>query len=189
MKTVIIADDEPVFRMDLSAALSRLGYSVAGEAADGFDAVELCRKTRPDVAVLDVRMPVFDGLTAAGKILKENLAGCVVLLTAYSDEDFIARATEVGVTGYLVKPLDENSLKSTVEVAHSTRRKMLESGDRARAAEIRLRDRNLIDRAKFIIARRENILEGEAYRRLQKAAMEKRLTLAEAAAIVVEGEK
>ena len=110
MNTVVIVDDEPITRMDLSDMLRELGFTVAGEAADGFDAIELCRSLRPDVVLMDVRMPVFDGLTATETILEEDLAGCVILLTAFSDREIIDRASRAGVTGYLVKPIDQKSL-------------------------------------------------------------------------------
>ena len=99
MKTVIIADDEPITRMDLCDMVQELGFQVLGQAADGFDAIELCRETHPDVVLMDVKMPIFDGLTASETILSEDLAGCVVLLTAFSDREIISRATAAGVTG------------------------------------------------------------------------------------------
>lgn len=108
MKTVLIVDDEPITRMDLSDMLRELGFGVAGEAADGFDAMELCRLKRPDVVLMDVKMPIFDGLSASETILAEELAGCVVLLTAFSDPEIIRRAGAAGVTGYLVKRLTRN---------------------------------------------------------------------------------
>ena len=117
MKTVLIVDDEPITRMDLSDMLRELGFGVAGEAADGFDAMELCRLKRPDVVLMDVKMPIFDGLSASETILAEELAGCVVLLTAFSDPEIIRRAGAAGVTGYLVKPVDQKSLLPTIEVA------------------------------------------------------------------------
>ena len=130
MRRVIIADDEPITRMDLSDMLTELGFQVVGEAADGFDAIELCRSLQPDVVLMDVKMPIFDGLSAAETILSEELAGCVVLLTAFSDRELVRRAGEAGVTGYLVKPVDAGQLRTVLEryLKKTARKKPWKSG-------------------------------------------------------------
>jgi response regulator NasT len=102
VKKVVIVDDEPIVRLDLMSMLQDVGFIVMGEAADGFDAVELCRSARPDIVLMDIKMPTFDGLNAAETILKEKLSSCVVLLTAFSDMQFIEKAQQAGVMGYLV---------------------------------------------------------------------------------------
>ena len=107
-RTAAVLDDEPLTRMDLRDMLTEQGFDVVGEAADGFDAVELCREKHPDVVLMDVKMPVFDGLTASETILTENLADCVVQLTAFSDGGIVESAGQAGVTGYLVKPIDRS---------------------------------------------------------------------------------
>lgn len=99
MHTVVIVDDEPITRMDLADMLQEIGFSVAGQAADGFDAIELCRALHPDVVLMDVRMPVFDGLTATETILEEDLAGCVILLTAFSDGTSLTGPARPGLQG------------------------------------------------------------------------------------------
>ena len=99
MISVAVIDDEPITRMDIAGMLKDLGYSVVGEAGDGFDAVALCRAKHPDVVLMDVKMPVFDGLSASKVILDEDLAGSVVLLTAFSDEEIVKKAGEIGVSG------------------------------------------------------------------------------------------
>ena len=116
-RTAIVVDDEPITRLDLSQLLGELGFAVVGEAADGFDAIELCRRHRPDVVLMDIKMPVFDGMTASETIIAEDLCGCVVLLTAFQDRELIDRAGRIGVTGYLVKPVEERLLLPTLEVA------------------------------------------------------------------------
>ena len=146
-RTAIVVDDEPITRLDLSQLLGELGFAVVGEAADGFDAIELCRRHRPDVVLMDIKMPVFDGMTASETIIAEDLCGCVVLLTAFQDRELIDRAGRIGVTGYLVKTVEE---------------------------------------AKALLAKKENIPEGEAHRRLQKLAMEKRCSLVSLCRTVVE---
>jgi len=115
MKTVLIVDDEPITRMDLRDMLTDLSFDVIGEAADGFDAIEFCRARRPDLVLMDVKMPIFDGLTASETILGEELAGCVVLLTAFGERDIIDQANRIGVTGYLVKPIEQRLLLPTVD--------------------------------------------------------------------------
>lgn len=185
-KTVVIADDEPIVRLDIKAMLSSLGFVVVGEAKDGFDALEICKAKKPDIALLDIKMPVFDGLSAASKILENDLADCVVLLTAYSDSEFVAKANEVGVTGYLVKPIDERLIKPTLEVAYATAKKIAKSKNDAKVASEKLDAKNLIDRAKAIIAKQQNISESEAYRFIQQIAMGKRLSMKELAQIIIE---
>ena len=178
MKTVVIVDDEPITRMDLSDMLEELGFQVAGEAADGFDAIEVCRDKHPDVVLMDVKMPIFDGLSATETILKEELAGCVVLLTAFHDPDIIQRASEAGVTGYLVKPIDQRSLLPTLEVAMAQSARLRESRDRERAAEQRVREDRDIHKAQQLLAKSMGCSPEEAYRKMRKAAMDKRVPVA-----------
>ena len=158
--TAIVVDDEPITRVDLRQMLEEMSFSVLGDAADGFDAIELCRRHHPDVVLMDIRMPVFDGMTAE-------------------------QATRIGVTGYLVKPVEERLLLPTLEVAMAQARRLRDA--RRETAEIRERmeEQRLVDRAKALLARKESIPESEAYRRLQKMAMEKRSALASLARAVV----
>ena len=178
MNTVVIVDDEPITRMDLSDMLRELGFTVAGEAADGFDAIELCRSLRPDVVLMDVRMPVFDGLTATETILEEDLAGCVILLTAFSDREIIDRASRAGVTGYLVKPIDQHSLLPTLQVALAPSQRLRQSRQEAQAAQRRVREERQIHKAQQLLAQSQGCSEAEAYRRMRKTAMDKRVTVA-----------
>ena len=185
MKSVVIVDDEPITRMDLADMLRELGLEVAGEAGDGFDAIELCRARRPDVVLMDVRMPVFDGLTAAEAILSEELAGCVVLLTAFSDRELIERAGRAGVTGYLVKPIDQKSLLPTIEVALAQSRSLRESRRQTEEARRQLREDRQIHRAQRLLAAAQGCPEGEAYRMMRKKAMDRRITVGEMARLVL----
>ncbi len=178
MKTVLIADDEPITRMDLADMLTELGFTVAGQAADGFDAVEFCRSHTPDVVLMDVKMPIFDGLSAAETILAEGLAGCVVLLTAFSDRDLIDRAAQAGVTGYLVKPIRQQDLLPAIEVAMAQSTRLRKSRQETQAAQEKLRQDRQIHKAQQVLARQQGCSESEAYRRLRKTAMDKRTTIA-----------
>lgn len=119
-KRIVIADDEPVTRMDLSEILEDAGYNVVGSASDGFDAIELCREFKPDLVLMDVKMPLLNGLKAAKIITEEQLTNCVILLTAYSGQEFIEEAKKnLGVMGYLVKPINDRNLLPAIEIALS----------------------------------------------------------------------
>lgn len=178
MKTVLIVDDEPITRMDLNDMLTELDFGVVGEAADGFDAIELCRIHHPDIVLMDVKMPIFDGLTASETILTEELAGCVVLLTAFSDRDIIDRASRAGVTGYLVKPVAPHSLLPTLEVAMSQAERLRQSRARTAQAEQKLRDDRAVHKAQQYLAKQQGCTEAEAYHQIRRAAMDKRMTVA-----------
>ena len=168
MKTVIIVDDEPITRMDLSDMLLELGFDVVGEAADGFDAIELCRAKHPDVVLMDVKMPIFDGLTASETILAESLAGC---------RDVIERASKAGVTGYLVKPIDQKSLLPTIEVAYAQSQRLAQSRQQALDAQKKIQEDRLIHKAQQYLAKLQGCSETDAYRQMRKTAMDKRLPL------------
>ena len=187
MHTAIIVDDEPITRMDLGEMLTEQGFQVLGSVGDGFDAIELCRKVNPDVVMMDVRMPVFDGLTAAETILNEKLAQCVVLVTAMSDRDLIERANQIGVTGYLVKPVEERLLLPTVEVALAQSRRIQALQAQLSESREQVEQAKLIERAKAILAAQRSISEAEAYAQLRRMSMDKRCSIASLAQAVVKG--
>ena len=184
-RTAVVVDDEPITRLDLVQMLEEMDFQVAGDAADGFDAIELCRLHHPDVVLMDIKMPVFDGLTASETIISEDLCGCVVLLTAFRDRELIDRANAIGVTGYLVKPVEERLLLPTLEVAMAQAGRLREARQEAREMERRMEEQKLVDRAKALLAQKEGIGEADAYRHLQRMAMEKRCSLPALAAAVV----
>lgn len=186
---VLVVDDEPIMRMDLIGMLGDLDIQVVGEGGDGFDAVELCRTHRPDVVLMDVKMPVFDGLTASETILQEDLACCVVLLTAFNDRDIIDRAKQAGVTGYLVKPVEERLLLPTIEVALAQSERLRKSLMEAARARRQLSESRMIQQAKGILARRENISEAEAYQTLRRMAMNKRVQVSALAQTLIDQEQ
>lgn len=186
MKRVIIVDDEPIVRLDLASMLEEGGFAIQGSASDGFDAVELCRKHNPDIVLMDIKMPVFDGFGAAETIVAEDLAGCVVLLTAYCDEAFVERANQIGVSGYLVKPIDRRTLVPAIEVAFAQSARLRESRKKTTEVVKKLEESRLVERAKVIVARERGISEGEAYRELQRMAMDKRRSISSLAEIIVQ---
>ncbi|MDO4492423.1 MAG: response regulator [Clostridia bacterium] len=186
---IAIVDDEPITRMDLRCMLEDLGYTVTGEAGDGFDAVQLCKQDPPDLVLMDVKMPVFDGLTAAERILSERLAGCVVLLTAFNDTEIIEAAKRIGVTGYLVKPVEQRLLRPTVEMALAQAERLRSSERETETVKKQLSDAKTIARAQAVLAKREGITETEAYTLLRKLSMDKRLPMAALAEAVLRTEK
>lgn len=183
--SVVIADDEPLITMDIKEILELNGYQVVGKAADGFDAVELCRKHRPDLVLMDVKMPLLDGIKAAEIINRESLSGCVILLTAYSDKSIVAEASKADVMGYLVKPIDENSLIPAIEIAlHKSQniKKLQSEYDKMKKA---LESRKLLDRAKGILMEKEGMSEMDAYHYIRKVAMSKECTIAKVAQLII----
>ncbi len=187
MRTAIIVDDEPIIRLDLSQMLEELDFSVLGAVSDGFDAVELCGRTHPDVVLMDVNMPVFDGLSATEKILSEHLSSCVVIVSGYSDRNTVARAAQLGVSGWLSKPVEKRQLLATLEIALSDAGRAAALQEKLNALQNKLDDMKHIDRAKSILAEQRGISETEAYRQMQRLAMEKRCTMSVIAARIVEG--
>lgn len=174
---VIIIEDEPITRMDVRYILEDAGIEILGEGKDGFDAINMCKELHPDMVVMDINMPNLDGISASKIIHQNNLCKGVVLLTAYSDDKNIEGASNAGVYGYLVKPVDEKNLVSTLKVAY---KKALASEDiekKLDEATKKLEDRKIIERAKGIIMQREGISEDEAYKKLRKLSMEKGCSL------------
>lgn len=181
---IVVADDESIIRMDLSEMLSNLGYLVIGEVGDGRSAVNLARELRPDLVIMDIKMPDMDGIDAA-KILTEEKIAPVLLLTAYSQKELVSRAKEAGVAGYLVKPFRESDLSPAIEVALARfaefRTLEKEVGDLQQALETR----KFVDRAKGILMDTQGLLESEAFRKIQKMSMNTRKPMKEVAEAII----
>ncbi|CDA91265.1 ethanolamine utilization response regulator [Firmicutes bacterium CAG:238] len=189
MKTrVVIADDDVITRLDIREALEFQGYEVVGEAADGIDAVELCADLKPDVVLLDVKMPVMDGLTAAKIIGGAGNDIAIIMLTAYNDKQFVDKAGEFGALGYLVKPVDEKSLTPTIEIAVKRLKEFRELKKTVEGQEKKLEERKIIEKAKGILIQNNSISEDEAYKYLRTISMNKRKTIVEVAKIIIETE-
>lgn len=181
---IIIADNESIIRMDLREMLEQAGYEIIGEATNGEEVIELARKFRPDLILLDIHMPKLDGIEAAKILSKEKIAP-IILLTAFHQSEIVNQAKQAGVMAYLVKPIQESQLFPTIEIALSCweDRQMLEHD--LEKAKDDLEVRKSLDRAKGILMQAYSISESEAYRRIQKYSMSKRLTLKETADIIL----
>ncbi len=181
---ILIADDEALIRMDMKELLEEAGHEVVGEAPNGREAVELAKKLKPDLCIFDVKMPEMDGIEAAKIVSKEKIAP-VVLLTAFSQPEFVKRATDAGVQAYLVKPVQEANLFPTIEVAMSRYQDMQGLEDELFKVKDTLEMRKLLDRAKGILMDAHNISESEAFNRIQKYSMAKRKTIKEVAEAII----
>jgi AmiR/NasT family two-component response regulator len=181
---VLIADDEPIILLDLKQMLENLGYEVVAEASDGQQAVDLARETHPDVCILDVKMPVMDGIDAVEIITEENIAP-TILLTAYSDKELVDRAKAAGVFAYLVKPFKPSDLPPSIEVARSRFEQNVQLTKEVGTLQERLEARKLVDRAKGILMDEHKLSEGEAYRRIQVQSMNLRKTMREVAEAII----
>lgn len=182
---LVIADNESIIRLDLREMLTEAGHEIVGEAANGRDALTLTRKHRPDLVILDIKMPEMDGLTAARRISDEGLAP-VLLLTAFSDEDIVTQAKDAGVLAYLVKPIQESNLFPAMEIALSRWQEMKGLEAQLDRARDNLEARKVIDRAKGVLMDVYKISETEAYRRIQRYSMTKRKSIREVAELVVQ---
>lgn len=181
---VLIADDDPIIRLDLRQMLENLGYEVVAEAEDGQAAIHLARDNKPDVCVLDVKMPVIDGIDAARRLAEENIAPAI-LLTAYSDAELIGRAKDSGVFGYLVKPFKPSDLAPAIEVARSRFEQNKDLNKEVNSLQARLDARRLVEQAKGLLMKNESITEDEAYRRMQQQSMNARKSMKEIAEAII----
>ena len=184
-RRVVIAEDEALIRLDLAEMLGEEGYDVVGQAGDGEKAVELAEELRPDLVVLDVKMPKLDGISAAQRIAEQRIAP-VVILTAFSQRDLVERARDAGAMAYLVKPFSKTDLVPAIEMAVSRfgELQMLE----AEVADLteRLETRKVVDRAKGVLQKQLDLSEPDAFRWIPKTAMDLRLSMKQVADGVVE---
>jgi response regulator NasT len=183
---ILVAEDEALIRLDLAEMLGEAGYEVVGQASNGEQAVEMARELTPDLVIMDVKMPVMDGISAAEEIGKAAICP-VVMLTAFSQTELVERARDAGVMAYIVKPFTAADLGPAIDIAHSrwTELKALE----AEVADLgdRLETRKAVDRAKGVLMKRLSLSEAEAFRWIQKTAMDRRLGMREVAEAVITG--
>ena len=187
MTRVLIAEDEAIIRLDLKETLVEEGYDVVGETGRGDEAVNLTRELRPDVVILDVKMPGMDGLEAARRINEERLAATLIL-TAFSQRELITQARDAGALAYLVKPFNRADLVPAIEVALGRYAELRALHDQAETLEERLETRKLLDRAKGRLMDLQGMTEQDSFRFIQTTAMQERATMAAVAQRIIDGE-
>jgi two-component system, response regulator PdtaR len=185
-RRVLIAEDEALIRLDLKEMLEEEGYDVVGEAGDGEQAVRLAEELRPDLVILDVKMPVLDGISAAEQIVGKQIAP-VVMLTAFSQRELVERAVEAGAMAYLVKPFAKSDLLPTIEVAVSRAAQLHALETEVEDLTERLETRKIVDRAKGRLQSEHGMSEPDAFRWIQKTSMDRRTSMRAVAEGVVAG--
>jgi two-component system, response regulator PdtaR len=173
---VIIAEDEALIRLDLKEMLEEEGYSVVAEVGDGQQAVDRAAELRPDLVILDIQMPVLDGLSAAEQIASARIAP-VIVLTAFSQRELVERARDAGAMAYLVKPFSKNDLVPAIEVARARFSEMTALDSEVRTLEERLETRKIVEKAKGVLMAQQGITEAEAFRWIQRTAMNQRTSM------------
>ena len=184
-KRVIVAEDESLIRIDIVETLRDHGFEVIAEAADGEKAVALAEELRPDLVVMDVKMPLMDGISAAEILAKRKIAP-VVLLTAFSQRELVERASEAGALAYVVKPFTPSDLIPAIDIALGRYAQIQALEDEVADMSERLETRKILDRAKGILNNTMGLTEPEAFRWIQKASMDRRLTMKEVALTVID---
>ncbi|MCX6456760.1 MAG: response regulator [Actinobacteria bacterium] len=179
---ILVAEDETLIRMDLVEMLTEAGYEVIAQATNGEEAITLANEHKPDLAILDVQMPVLDGISAAEKIIA---IAPVLMLTAFSQRELVDRARDAGVMAYVVKPFTISDLVPAIEIAISRHTQMRSLADEVADLHDRLETRKVIDRAKGILMKALNLTEPEAFSWIQRAAMDRRITMKEVAEAVI----
>ncbi len=181
---MVIAEDEALIRLDLKEMLEEEGYAVVAEAGDGESAVKLAMEQRPDLVILDVKMPILDGISAAEQIVSQRIAPCLIL-TAFSQRDLVERARDAGAMAYLVKPFTKSDLVPAIEMAVSRHEEIAALEREVGTLSDRLETRKLVERAKGLLMERHGWSEPQAFRWIQKASMDRRLSMRQVAQIVV----
>jgi len=181
---LVIADDESLIRMNLKETLVGLGYLVVGEAGDGVSVVNLARELRPDLVIMDIKMPKLDGIQAA-KMLTEDKIAPVLLLTAYSDRELVDRAREAGVVNYIVKPFRDAELLPAIEIAMARYAEFQEIDKKIGDLQETLETRKLVERAKGVLMDTQGLKEQEAFRKIQQLSMNTRKSMREIAQAIL----
>ncbi|WGW14050.1 response regulator [Saxibacter everestensis] len=184
VRRVVVAEDEAVIRLDIVEMLREIGYDVVGEAADGESAIRLAEELRPDLVVMDIKMPVLDGISAAERITKARIAP-VVLLTAFSQRELVEKARDAGAMAYVVKPFTANDLAPALEIALSRHAEINALESEVADLQDRFETRKLVDRAKASLIENMGLTEPDAFRWIQKTSMDRRLTMREVAETVL----
>jgi response regulator NasT len=183
-RRIVVAEDESLIRMDIVETLKAQGFDVVGEAGDGLKAIELAKELKPDLMVMDIKMPDMDGLSAAEQIAKLRIP--VVFLTAFNQQELVTRASEVGAMAFLVKPFSPEDLLPAIEVALSRFQQLTQLESEVSDLTERLETRKLVERAKGVLGVQMGLSEPDAFRWIQKAAMDRRIGMVDVARTIID---
>ena len=183
-RRIVVAEDESLIRMDIVETLKDQGFDVVGEAGDGLKAIELAKELKPDLMVMDIKMPDMDGLSAAEQIAKLRIP--VVFLTAFNQQELVSRASEVGAMAFLVKPFSPEDLLPAIEVAVSRFQQLTQLESEVSDLTERLETRKLVERAKGVLGVQMGLSEPDAFRWIQKAAMDRRIGMVDVARTILD---
>lgn len=182
---VVVVEDETLTRIDLIEILKEHGYDVVGEASDGIEAVEICKKLNPDIVLLDIKIPYISGLKVADMLKEENFKGCIIMLTAYNIAEYIQKASNTIVMGYILKPIDEDTFIERIKLIYKNYKLYSDLREEVEETKRKLEERKIIERAKGIIMAKNNMNEEEAYKHMRDLSMQKRISMSKLAEIVI----
>lgn len=182
---VVIADDQQIFLMNLSVMLQSQGFDVVGQASDGFECIELCKDLRPHVVLLDIKMPMLDGISAAQHIFEHSLAETIIIISAYEDKAFVDKAASIGVSGYLVKPINEKSLTPSINIAIARSKDLRSLKQKVDEVQQSLESRKIIEQAKGRIMAENNLTEQEAFDYIRSISKNKNISMLRVAEILL----
>ena len=182
---VVVVEDETLTRIDLVEILKENGYDVVGEASDGIEAVEVCKKLQPDIVLLDIKIPYISGLKAANILKEEGFQGCVIILTAYNIAEYIQEASNTIVMGYVLKPIDEPVFIERLNMIYKNYKLYNDLKKEVEETKKKLEERKIIERAKGIIMAKYSLKEEEAYKKFRDLSMQKRISMSKLADIVI----
>lgn len=189
MTKLLIADDETLIRMDLKSAFKGTCFQVVGEARDGFSAIELFKRFHPEVILMDVKMPVMNGLDASKVILKMDPSVSIILLTAYCNEDLMIEAKKIGLSGYIMKPVNSSNIVPTIEMMHRNFRNYHSAQRELEKTQQRLDNRIVIDKAKGILMKQKQCSEEEAYQEIKNISKERNFAMSKVAQLIISNHK
>lgn len=183
---IVVVDDEPIIRMDLKSMLINAGYDVVGEGSDGFDAIEICQKLQPDVAILDIKMKDLDGLSAASQIKEKSPSTAIIMLTAFSKGAYIDKAKEYGISTYLVKPINEKLLIPNIELAVVRHKELLEYREDLNKINQQLEVRKVVEKAKGLLMKEREISEEEAYTYIRNLSKMRNMSMKKVSELIID---
>lgn len=182
---VVVVEDETLTRIDLIEILKENGYDVVGEASDGIEAVEICKNLQPDIVLLDIKIPYISGLKVADILKEENFRGCVIILTAYNIAEYIQKASDTTVMGYILKPIDEDTFIERIKLIYKNYKLYNDLRNEMEETKRKLEERKVVERAKGILMEKNNLKEEEAYKHMRDLSMQKRISMYKLAEIIL----